>query len=140
MQVITYLKKELPNLEIWVLTKPHSRDLFYKIIDEDKILTTTCITSDRHREKFSIINYFTTLVRIRKERFNSVIDLTGNRYSAVFLFLSGIKKRVGLKDHKFALLYNISAGKFDYSCPSLCRKNPVWYSAIYPPIHTLSMK
>ncbi len=115
MQVIPHLKKKYPKAELWVLCKPHSKDLLHGIIDKSHIIATTSILSDRKREKFSFKNYLKTVFAVRREKFDIALDLTGNRYSSIFLFLSGVKKRVGLKEGFFSFAYHCRGDKFDYS-------------------------
>lgn len=115
MQVIPHIKIKYPKAELWVLCKPHSKDLLYGIIDKSHIIQTTSILSDRKREKFTLKNYLNTILAVRHEKFDIALDLTGNRYSSIFLFLSGIKKRVGLKEGFFSFVYHCRGDKFDYS-------------------------
>jgi ADP-heptose:LPS heptosyltransferase len=113
MQVIPAIKKNYPDAEVWVGVKPHSKDLLYGLIDDDKIIVLKNVISDRRREKFSFLQYFHELKKVRKERFDIAIDFTGNRYSVIFVYLASIKKRVGLNINRFSFLYNIKGEKFD---------------------------
>ncbi len=115
MQVIPAIKKEYPNTEIWVGVKPHSKDLLYGLIDKNRVIELNSVISDRHREKFSFKEYLSDIRKIKKEKFDLAIDLTGNRYSALFIFLSRIKKRIGLNLHKLSYLYTSKGKKFNNS-------------------------
>ena len=115
LQVIPYIRKEYPNAEIWVGIKSHSKDLLYGLIDQNKIIELNNVISDRHREDFKFSEYKNELKETKTHKFDIGVDLTGNRYSALFLFLVGVKKRIGLDLHKLSFLYNIKGGKFDYS-------------------------
>jgi len=112
MQVIGELKKQSPSAELWAGIKPWSKDLLYDLIDDDKILILNNIISDRHREEFSIFEYISEIRTVRNLTFDTVIDLTGNRYSALFLWLTRIKNRVGLDLHKFSFLYTLKGADF----------------------------
>lgn len=113
MQVIPEVKKIYPDAELWAGIKPSSKDLLYDLIDEDKTIILQNVTSDRHREKFSLPCYLNELKKVRAEKFDIAIDLTLNRYSAIFLALAGIKQKIGLNMHKFSFLYSKKGGRFD---------------------------
>lgn len=113
MQVIPEIKRLYPDAELWAGIKPFSRDLLYELVDEDKIIILKNVISDRHREKFSFSGYLNELKKVRAEKFNMAIDLSANRYSAIFLALSGIKQRIGLDIHNFSFLYNKKGLRFD---------------------------
>jgi len=115
MLASTDIKKKYPDSEIWIGVKSQSKDLFFGLIDYDKTLELNNVIGDRHREKFLFKEYLSELRRVRREKFNIAIDLTGNRYSALFLFLCGIKKRIGLNLHKLSFLYTMKGPKFDFS-------------------------
>lgn len=112
MQVIPELRKKFPSAELWAGIKPWSKDLFYGLIDDDKIITLKNVTSDRHREKFSLTGYAKELKTIRNEHFDTIIDFTCNRYSALFGWLGGIKNRIGLKQHRFSFFYTLKGESF----------------------------
>jgi len=113
MQVIPEVKKLYPDAELWAGVKPFSKDLLYDLIDDNKIIILQNITSDRHRERFSFSAYFNELRRVRTDKFDLAIDLTLNRYSAIFLALAGIKQKTGLDVHNFSFLYNKKGTRFD---------------------------
>ena len=113
MQVIPEVKKIYPDAELWAGIKPFSKDLLYDLIDEDKTIILQNVTSDRHREKFSLPCYINELKKVRVEKFDIAVDLTLNRYSAIFLALAGIKQKIGLDIHKFSFLYNKKGRRFD---------------------------
>ena len=115
IQVIPAIKKKYPNSKIYVGIKGNSKDLLCGLIDEDKIIILNNVISDRHREKFNLREYRKELNIIKQHNFDLGVDLTGNRYSALFLFLSRVKERVGLDLHKLSFLYNIKGGKIDYT-------------------------
>ena len=115
MQVIPAIKEKYPDAEIWAGVKSHSKDLLYGLIDDNKMIVLKNVISDRHREKFSFKECFSELKKVRKENFDLAIDLTGNRYSALFLFLGKCRKTVGLNTNKFSFLYSVKGPEFDYS-------------------------
>lgn len=113
LQVIPELKKKYPGAEIWAGVKPWSKDLLYGLIDEDKIIVLRNVISDRHRETFSFKQSFDELKKVRSAGFDLAFDLMLNRYSAIFLRLSGIKERIGLNEHKLSFFYTKKGPKFD---------------------------
>ena len=112
MQVVPEIRNKFPNAEIWAGIKPWSGDLLHGLVDKNKILILHNIISDRHREQFSLSGYIKDLKIVKAQAFDLVLDLTCNRYSAIFLFLAGIKKRVGLDLHKLSFLYTLKGPNF----------------------------
>lgn len=112
MQVIPEIKRKFPEAQIWAGIKPWSKDLLFNLIDDDKILILKNVTSDRHREKFSISGFINEIRTARNLAFDTVIDLTCNRYSAIFSLFAGIRNRVGLNLHKFSFLYTLKSSSF----------------------------
>lgn len=113
MQVIPEVKKLYPNAELWAGVKPFTKDLLYDLVDENKIIILQNVISDRHREEFSFASYISELKKVRAEKFDIAIDLTLNRYSAIFLTLTKIKQKIGLNIHNFSFLYNKKGPRFD---------------------------
>jgi len=115
VQIIPELRKYFPEAELWAGIKPWSKDLLFGLIENDRMLILKNITSDRHREKFLFSDYIKELKAVRKEKFDTVIDLTCNRYSSLFCCLAGIKKRIGLKQHGLFFLYTQKGDAFPES-------------------------
>jgi ADP-heptose:LPS heptosyltransferase len=114
LQVIPYLKKEYFAADIYVGIKGHSRGLLHGVIDDKYIIEINNVISDRHRGKYSFKEYTREIKKVREHKFDIGIDLSGNRYTAIFLFFPGVKNRVGLDLHKLSFLYNVRGWKFDY--------------------------
>lgn len=112
MQVIPEIKRNFPDAELWAGIKIWSEDLLHDLIDTDKILILNNIISDRHREKFFFPNYIKELRVVRNHNFDIVLDLTCNRYSALFLWFTRIRNRVGLDLHKLSFLYTLKGTSF----------------------------
>jgi len=112
MQVIPEIKRKFPDAELWAGIKPCSRDLLFNLIDDDRILILKNVTSDRHRKNFPISGFINEIKTARNLAFDTVIDLTCNRYSAIFSLFAGIRNRVGLDLHKFSFLYTLKGSSF----------------------------
>ena len=110
-QILPALKE---RYDCYLVCKSHSKDLFFHYLDSSRLVVCDNILSDRKRENFSIKNYFTELKECRKRNCDLVLDLSGNRYSAIFAFFCGIKKRFGVNEHKFSFLYTDKMEAFDY--------------------------
>ena len=114
-QLIPKLIELYPKSEIYFICKSPSKYLFSQYLPEKNILCYDSIISDRHREQFSIGSFYKDIKSCRKLNFTEIIDLSNNRYSALFSFLSGVKRTTGLKDHGFSFLYKKNFPGFDYS-------------------------
>lgn len=86
-QVLPALRRRFPTCHWTVLTKPSCLSLWAGDLKPDTLLSTTEIISDRKREKASIRALVSRSRDLAGQKFDLVIDLTGNRYSALFSFL-----------------------------------------------------
>jgi ADP-heptose:LPS heptosyltransferase len=111
MQIIPAVKKQYPDAEIFVGIKSFSKDLFYNLIPDTNIIILDCVVSDRKREKFSIRTYMKEVRQLKNHHFQLGIDLTGNRYSALFLYLAKIPS-VGLDINELSSIYSLKGGAF----------------------------
>ena len=108
MQVIPAIRKRHPDAEILVGVKESGRALFTGLLPENAILIFNGITSDLTREHFSLRRFVKDVSTARKRKPEIVIDTMGNRYSALFAFLSGADATIGPEPaDEFADLYSI---------------------------------
>ena len=108
LQVIPAIRKRYPDAEILVGIKESSRALFTGLLPQDAILIFSGLTSDRTREPASLRRFLKDVSAARKRKPELVIDTMGNRYSALFSFLSGAKATIGPDPaDEFAALYSI---------------------------------
>lgn len=106
-QVISRLKARFEAVDWWVLTKPHSRDLWTPLLGSDHIIVSPAVVSDRHRERFDLPGFVRLVHHCRKKRFKGVVDLTGNRYSSLFAALIKRKWSMGGEGDELGFLYSI---------------------------------
>ena len=108
LQVIPAIRKRHPDAEILVGIKESSRALFSGLLPENAILIFNGLTSDRTREHFSLRHFLKDVSSAKKRKPDLVIDTMGNRYSALFSFLSGAKTTIGPDPaDEFSGLYSI---------------------------------
>ena len=88
--------------------KESSRILFTGILPENAVILFNGLTSDRTRERFSFSRFLRDVSTARNLNPEIVIDTMGNRYSALFSFLSGADTTIGPDPaDEFAALYSI---------------------------------
>lgn len=106
-QVINDLKINYPDAEVFVCIKPFAKPLLNWMITEENIIIINNVISDRTREKFSFRDYLTEVMKVRRLKADIIIDLTCNRYSAIFTWLSGARYTTGLDNAgEFSPLYS----------------------------------
>ena len=105
-QVMPYLKKKWPETQATVFTKAHSLDLWHTLLPNKQVKVAGVITSDRRREAVSWYKIIKYARRHRPENFDIVIDLTGNRYSAIFAFLLRPCWAIGFNGQELGWLYS----------------------------------
>ncbi len=105
-QVIPALRSAWPNAAITVITKPHAVDLWRGFVPAECVVSAPEITSDRHRERATWTGLFRRAASLRDRRFDLVIDLTGNRYSALFTFLLRPRWSLGFAGDEVGWLYS----------------------------------
>lgn len=101
--VVSSLKKRFPNSSLFFLAKKEYSKIIELFSDVDRILSF-----DKKEGLFPLIK------RIRKEKFDILIDLSANPRSKVISILSGAKKRLSYKKpflKRFLLLFNINLFK-----------------------------
>ena len=86
-QTLPALKERFARSEFFVFTKSACLDLWYGQIEPQNVLPADAIVSDRRRERVSFGAISKFAKRFRAKDLDLVIDLTGNRYSALSSFL-----------------------------------------------------
>jgi ADP-heptose:LPS heptosyltransferase len=105
-QVIPTLRRDYPDAEMFAGVKGFSIPLLTGLVRPENILTLNGVVSDRTREKLSVRRFVADLHSVRKKRFDWVIDLTGNYFSALFTWLSGCGYSSGGNVDAFSFLYS----------------------------------
>ena len=131
MQGIPALQQKYPDARIYAAVKPFSVPLFHGILPEKDVLIFKGIISDRTREKFRFFHFFRNLKTARSLHPDLVIDLTGNRYSALFARFLGGKSYLAGPDpaDELSFLYSRRIAIPD-SLPDLTRKPKIILEAI----------
>lgn len=84
-QTLPALKEKFPDSEISVILRRDYSPLFRGLVDAENIIVAPELVSDRRREKVRLIRLMIAAYKLgKKYNFDWVIDLTGNRYSALF--------------------------------------------------------
>ncbi len=101
--LITRIKSEYPGAKIYFLTFKSNEDLF-DVLDG---VSSRHLWTIRDRSLFQfIIDVFRIIGRMRKEKFDVVIDLEFfSRFTAILSYLSGAKRRIGFHRYKIEGVY-----------------------------------
>ena len=84
-QIIPDLKAQYPDSTIYVILRRDFSKLFTGLIAPENIIIAPALVSDRRREKVRIFKLISSGLKLAdKYKFDWVLDLTGNRYSALF--------------------------------------------------------
>ena len=105
-QVVPLLARAWPECEITVVTKPQTVDLWNGLVAADRIVTAPEVTSDRRRERATWSGLFRKAAGLRMHSFDVALDLTGNRYSALFTFLTRPGWSLGFEGGELGWLYS----------------------------------
>ena len=106
-QTIPSLKQRFPDAEIHIFLRRDFADLFYRMIAPENIHLVPEVISDRKRENFSWTKLIAAARKYRPLNFDLVIDLTGNRYSALFARLLKPAYSIGFEGDELGALYSI---------------------------------
>jgi len=116
VQAAAIAKRRWPDAEIWAAVKPQSSAILPGFVREDRVLLLSNVLSDRTREPFSLPGFLEELKEVRALRFDIVLDLTFNRFSAIFSRLSGARFIAGCEDaDEFGSLYDLSVSSSLYA-------------------------
>ena len=105
-QVVPALRARFPKAELFVFSKPHCMDLWEGLIEPDHRISAAEVISDRRRESVAWRAIARLAARHRPSGFDVVIDLTGNRYSALFTFLLRPGYSIGFDGNECGWLYS----------------------------------
>lgn len=94
-QVVARVLARYPAAIPVVYTKPGCMDLWRGLMPPERVRPAPFITSDRHREPVTLTILARQALAARRERHDWLVDLTGNRYSALFTRLAGPKWALG---------------------------------------------
>ena len=114
-QTIPYLKQRFPDAEIHIFLRRDFSALFYNMIAPANIHQVPEVISDRRREKFSWSGLFAAARQYRPLNFDLVMDLTGNRYSAMFTRLLKPGYSIGFEGDEFGALYSLLVSRSEYA-------------------------
>ena len=106
-QTIPYLKQRFPGAEIHLFLRRNFSDLFYNMVAPGNIHLIPEVISDRKREKFSWLKLIAAARKYRPLHLELVIDLTGNRYSALFTRLLKPDCSAGFEGDELGALYSL---------------------------------
>jgi heptosyltransferase-2 len=114
-QTIPYLKKRFPEAEMHIFLRRDFSDLFYNMIAPENIHLVPEVISDRKREHVSWFKLAAAARQYRPLDFGLMIDLTGNRYSALFTRLLKPEYSIGFEGDEFGSLYSLLAAHSEYA-------------------------
>lgn len=84
-QIIPNLKEKYPESSIYVILRRNYSKIFRGLIEPENIIVASALVSDRKREKVRLFKLIASGLKLgSKHKFDWVLDLTGNRYSAIF--------------------------------------------------------
>jgi lipopolysaccharide heptosyltransferase II len=104
-QVLPALRERFPKARLEVVTRPAAAPLWP---DADAVHPRTEIVSDRRRELSDWTGLTAAARALRSDDLDLVIDLTGNRYSALFSFLLRPVRSLGFAGDELASLYSLA--------------------------------
>jgi len=105
-QVVPHLQARWPGCEILAVTKPGAVPIWSGFLEADKLRPVPALISDRTREAVSLGALIEAAAALRREEIEGVIDLMGNRYSALFAFLLRPRWSIGFNVDELGWLYS----------------------------------
>jgi heptosyltransferase-1 len=109
-QVVPALIERFPTAALYAVTKPLCADLWHGVLPPERILPVAEVVSDRRREAVRWNGLRRRASRLRALDFDLVIDLTGNRYSALFSFLLRPRRSLAFGGGELGWLYSRRVG------------------------------
>ncbi len=94
-QAVARISARYPMATLIVYTKPGCVDLWRGLVPPERVRLAPFITSDRQRECVTLTALTRHALAVRHEHHDWLVDLTGNRYSALFALLAAPKRTVG---------------------------------------------
>ena len=107
-QVLGPLQVQYPDAKFFAITKPASVDLWHRLLPPDRVIAAPEVTSDARRERAGWRTLARRAEELRALEFDLVIDLTGNRYSAFFVFRLRPVRSIGFAGGELGWLYSQS--------------------------------
>lgn len=138
MQAIPLLRRKWPaaETEIWAGVKPQSAALLNALVPNEHVIPLKYVLSDRKREPFSWRGFARELAEVRDKRFDIVLDLTFNRFSAIFSWLSAAKFTAGCDTaDEFSALYDLQTSHLAYEGKHLALR-PLAVTAAFAGLET----
>jgi ADP-heptose:LPS heptosyltransferase len=121
--VAEYLKENFPGVKISFLVF----EQFYPVLEHNPFIDE--ILEIKKISKKGLFNFFRYIFhkieiisRVRKNRYDIVLDYIGLPSSAIISFFSGAKYKVGYGDIKRGFLYNIKAGNLKFERYAVVKK------------------
>lgn len=109
IQILPALQEKFPRVDFHAMTKRASRDLWESLIPPERVIVGDAVVSDRRRETFRMHDLTRLAAECRARQFDGVIDLTGNRYSALLTFLCRPAWSLGSEGDELGGLYSLRA-------------------------------
>ncbi|MGE0707746.1 MAG: glycosyltransferase family 9 protein [Planctomycetota bacterium] len=110
-QVVPTLEERL-GAELWVATKARAQALWEGLVPRERVVVVEHVVSDRRREAFSWRGLLGEGRRLRALRADLVLDLMGNRYSALLSFLARPGRAYGCDRSELSWLYSRPTAPF----------------------------
>jgi len=104
-QAVPHLRQRWPDAHIAAITKSFAAPLWSGRLSVDEIINGDAIVSDRRRENVDWQAMKKLASQLAARRWDIVIDLTGNRYSAIFCHRLRARYTVGFDGGEFGRLY-----------------------------------
>ncbi len=95
------LRKNFPDARIAMMVAPATRQLVEGNPDINEV-----IVHDRAGKNKGIIGFWKQVINLRRKKFDWAIIFHTKRWTNMFCFLAGIKRRTGYRNEKFGVLLN----------------------------------
>ena len=105
-QVFPVLERRFPEAELFAVCKPATEDLWHGLLERTHVLPAPQVASDRLRERHPLLAIRRRARELRGIGFDLVIDLTGNRYSALFTWWLRPAASLGFDGGELGWLYS----------------------------------
>lgn len=106
LNAVKLIQKYFPQAEIDVVLRRDFSTLLNGIIDKEHIFIEPALVSDRKREKVSLSKLYRAAHKYRK-KYDIIVDLGGNRYSALFAHWCKAKFISGFNGDELGFLYDV---------------------------------
>ncbi|PMG05816.1 hypothetical protein BCV00_12210 [Vibrio breoganii] len=111
------IEKEFPGSEIDYLCKPYAETVAYLIPDISKVYSIKPYWSKKKQDKGSFFGFFSLFMKLRKEKYDVVLNVSKSWKPTFFCQLFGIRPIIGF-DHKInKFILSKSVRSFSKSIP-----------------------